>query len=387
MAKILMINLPYTGHTNPTLGLAKKLVERGHIVDYILSNDWREKIAATGATFIPYDNYPNDLSFSKAKILCFRAAYETALRIGKDYDIIIYEFLFFLGKSLGDKLKKPVVRQFTTFALNENSFTYMADRIMKLNILNRCSVLRSLVTKLFFAPKISMKENDFVKEILFNKPDLNIVYIPREFQIFENEFEDSEYSFVGPSICERIETQVIPFHEMKHPIIYVSLGTIFNNNKSFYLKCIKAFCKNSATLILSIGSKIKIEDFYPLPKNCYVYNHVPQLEVLEQADLFITHGGMNSINEAMYYGVPMLVFPYATDQPANADRIAELGLGKRMKTSMSGERIMQSAFEVLEDKKIRSSVNEMSMKVKAYGGLEQATKLIEKYLNIINYSR
>lgn len=137
------------------------------------------------------------------------------------------------------------------------------------------------------------------------------------------------------------------------------------------------------TLGLLTGS-IAMTDFY---NRIYDISGKTQLEVLEQADLFITHGGMNSINEAMYYGVPMLVFPYATDQPANADRIAELGLGKRMKTSMSGERIMQSAFEVLEDKKIRSSVNEMSMKVKAYGGLEQATKLIEKYLTIINYSR
>lgn len=54
MAKILMVNLPYAGHTNPTLPLTKCLVERGHEVGYIHAPEWRDKIEKTGANFIPY---------------------------------------------------------------------------------------------------------------------------------------------------------------------------------------------------------------------------------------------------------------------------------------------------------------------------------------------
>ena len=51
--RILMVNVPFSGHVNPTLLLARKLVERGHSVSYILTNQWKEKIEETGAAFIP----------------------------------------------------------------------------------------------------------------------------------------------------------------------------------------------------------------------------------------------------------------------------------------------------------------------------------------------
>ena len=66
-----------------------------------------------------------------------------------------------------------------------------------------------------------------------------------------------------------------------------------------------------------------------IPSNIWTYSYVPQLEVLQHTDLFITHGGMNSVNEAMYYGVPMLVMPVINDQPLNAAQVEKLKLGKK----------------------------------------------------------
>ena len=53
MMKLLMVNLPFSGHTNPTLELARQLVKAGHKVSYIHAEEWRHKILATGADFIP----------------------------------------------------------------------------------------------------------------------------------------------------------------------------------------------------------------------------------------------------------------------------------------------------------------------------------------------
>lgn len=52
--KILMVNVPFSGHINPTLPLARELVKRGHHVSYILTNQWKDRIEETGAAFIPY---------------------------------------------------------------------------------------------------------------------------------------------------------------------------------------------------------------------------------------------------------------------------------------------------------------------------------------------
>jgi N-glycosyltransferase len=67
-----------------------------------------------------------------------------------------------------------------------------------------------------------------------------------------------------------------------------------------------------------------------LPGHVHVAERVPQPLLLESVDLFITHGGFNSIREAMRTGTPLAVLPHFGDQPANAERVEELGLGRHI---------------------------------------------------------
>lgn len=81
MAAILMINVPYAGHTNPTLSLAEALVHHGHKVSYINAEEFRNKIESTGAEFIPYINYPSSPTEQQKKTKCFCAAFDTAISL------------------------------------------------------------------------------------------------------------------------------------------------------------------------------------------------------------------------------------------------------------------------------------------------------------------
>ena len=90
---ILMVNLPFSGHTNPTLGLARMLTDMGHRVTYVHSPTWREAVKNTGVRFVPYDDYPLFPSPFQDRMRCWRAAYRTVLRIGAEYDCLIYEML------------------------------------------------------------------------------------------------------------------------------------------------------------------------------------------------------------------------------------------------------------------------------------------------------
>ena len=117
MAKILIINLPASGHVNPTIPLTKELVDRGHEVTYLLSEDFKEKIAPTGSKFISYvmisdkdaTKYLNSSEDKDMKSIVTNI-YETALRIGKDYYLIIYEFIFTMEAKLASALNKPAIQ-------------------------------------------------------------------------------------------------------------------------------------------------------------------------------------------------------------------------------------------------------------------------------------
>ena len=117
---------------------------------------------------------------------------------------------------------------------------------------------------------------------------------------------------------------------MKSPIVYISLGSIISN-KGFCRECIKAFGSTGFSVILNTG-RISPESLGTIPENIHAYSFVPQIEVLSHTDVFLTHCGMNSVNEALTLGVPMVAMPFLNDQITNAKRIVELGLGKKVRS-------------------------------------------------------
>jgi len=80
-------------------------------------------------------------------------------------------------------------------------------------------------------------------------------------------------------------------------------------------------------LVLASGGQVEAADLPELPADAVVARWVPQLALLGRATAMITHGGLGAVKEAIAHRVPLLVFPFAADQPVNAERIAHHGLG------------------------------------------------------------
>lgn len=132
---------------------------------------------------------------------------------------------------------------------------------------------------------------------------------------------------------------------------------------------------------MSIGKTLKKEQLGKIPNNFYVYNFVPQIEVLKRTDLFITHGGMNSTSEAMYFGVPLIVVPQAADQPIVGKRIEDLELGRVInKNNISSNIIRNYANEILNDDRDKDNMMKMRTKVRQAGGENKAVELINDLL-------
>lgn len=111
-------------------------------------------------------------------------------------------------------------------------------------------------------------------------------------------------------------------------LIYCSLGTVDQNfkkkRKVFFKKVIKlAYLNKNCHFILSVGDYLDVNSLPEIPNNVTVFKKVPQILVLNQCDVMITHGGLNSIKECIITDTPMLVCPltFKWDQPGNAARV------------------------------------------------------------------
>ncbi|MBY7142637.1 hypothetical protein KFZ56_06000 [Virgibacillus sp. NKC19-3] len=373
---ILMVNLPFSGHTNPTLELAKAFIAHGHHVTYVHSPEWQGEVEDTGAVFIPYDNYPDKQTNLQKEVNSWGAAYQTIQRIGRNYDCLVYEMLFFPGKSLADQLGIPSFRLFSTFTLNEKVLhDFGKTGGWYLTSIFRFSLLRKLISQLLYK-KFDLRYNDIVQEISENTPELNFTYTIEAFQIYADDFNKKHYKYVGPSLGHR-DDYALDLSSLQAPIIYISLGTLVNTSKSFFQMCITAFQEQPVSVIISIGNAIKKESLGKIPNNIHIYTYVPQLEVLHQADLFITHGGMNSVNEAIFYGVPMLVIPVGNDQPSVAQQVETLHLGKYLKRKgLNSIAIKEAVIAILKDATYKERLQVFQKKAQKAGGNEEVARLI-----------
>lgn len=118
-------------------------------------------------------------------------------------------------------------------------------------------------------------------------------------------------------------------------IILCSFGTFYKGQKRrlfLFIESLLTLLKDNKDtfLIISIDEAvIKALNKELIGENILLFSYVPQLTVLKHCDAFITHGGLGSIKESVFFEVPMLVYPldYQYDQITNAECIQELKIG------------------------------------------------------------
>ena len=368
MKTIVFFCIPAYGHTNPTLNVVRELVKRGHRVFYYSSNSFRQIIEDTKATFISLDEYdlehklkPEDAArIGKDIAFSTRIIVDTTLalndRVLNDMqkikpDCIVYDSMAYWGKAVAMKLNIPYVCSTTTFAFNRYSAKTMKQKPAE------------IFNFLFSMPETGrqikrLKDKGYpiknVLDLISNDENTpTVVYTSSLFQPYSETFNDS-FAFVGPSIRPKTSD----FIKKKEKLIYISMGTVNNNMIKLYRKMIEAFADIDYQVLISIGNSTDRKALEPVPENIEIYNSVDQIAVLEKADLFISHAGMNSVSESLYFGVPLILLPITAEQKAVATRVTQLNAGIILE-DISIENITQKANELL----INSSYKENALKI------------------------
>jgi zeaxanthin glucosyltransferase len=168
-----------------------------------------------------------------------------------------------------------------------------------------------------------------------------------------------EIFYVGPSLLDQAEDQLPDFPwdklDASKALIYVATGTIqFHAYRQLYQNIIKALAEDvfpvSIQVVMAVGKGQALEAFRELPSNFIVVPYAPQFKLLQRASVFITHGGANSVNEALSYGKPLLVIASGRDPISVAQRVAYNGAGISLKPGQATVRtIRRSVFELLQN--------------------------------------
>ncbi|WP_068781295.1 macrolide family glycosyltransferase [Paenibacillus sp. GM2] len=395
MARVLFINAGSEGHINPTIGVVQELISRGEEVVYFCIEAFRERMEKTGATVRTFD----DQRFIKAFIsggrnylleringllLTADIVIPSVLEQikGEHFDYIIHDSMFGCGRLLAQILKLPAISSCTTFAETEASVNQTLQSFMT----EAPAEIAGPIKDKFYSLAKMVKDQYGVEspspyEVYCNPAPLTLVYTTREFQPEAGAF-DSSYKFVGPSISARFNPDSFDYTELKqNGSIYISLGTVFNQAVEFYQLCFAAFKDTQHKIILSVGDRVQVSDLGNIPENLIVKNYVPQTDVLQNVKLFITHGGMNSAHEGLYYGVPLIVLPLSADQPLIAEQVAHIGAGITLQMpSLTADQLREAADHVLNETSFRIAAAKMQDSLRSSGGYRQAVDEIFNHI-------
>jgi len=159
-------------------------------------------------------------------------------------------------------------------------------------------------------------------------------------------------------------------------VVYLSLGSLGSADVGLMQKLIDTLGETDFFVVVSMGPQ---HEELRLAPNMTGEEFLPQPAILPQVDVVITHGGNNTVTESLHFGKPMVVLPLFWDQHDNAQRMQELGLGRRLDTYGHEPAELIAAIEsLLEDPLLPQRLNGISRRLQDDPGTARAAGLIWK---------
>ncbi len=411
MARMGMFCLPWIGHLNPFSTLAHELIGRGHEITFFQVADFAEPVRNRGFHFEAFGerDYPAgtfaeryremsrldglparraglDILISQAEAL-FTTARPTIEKAR--LDLWVVDHMDYAASTLAACMRAPFVSVivglmrhhedgvpgFSGELYTDDPVVLERDRRFNEAMLAASKPFRDFIG----AYRLKAGMGPFSFDSLWSGL-AQITQQPAEFE-FPRRKLPACFHFTGP-FARRSDRPPTPFPWDRldgRPLIYASFGTTQNRNRHLYDAVAKVTAHLDAQVVLSLGGAETVELPRELPENLLVVPFAPQLEILEQAVLTITHAGMNSTLESLAAGVPMVAVPIAHDQPGVAARIEWTGTGVRIPAAECEPARLRNAVEtVLGKASFRESARRFQRIIAEGNGIDRAADIIER---------
>ncbi|MGC0328863.1 MGT family glycosyltransferase [Streptomyces sp. SAI-170] len=391
-AHIAMFSIAAHGHVNPSLEVIRELVARGHRVTYAIPPIFAEKVAATGAEVKPWnstlptpdddpsawgttllDNVEPFLNDAVQALPQLIEAYD-----GDEPDLVIHDITSYPARVLAHRWGVPAISLSPNLVAWKGYEQEVAEPMWE-------EPKKTERGRAYYARFENwLKDNgiDLHPDPFMGRPDRSLVLIPKALQPHADRVDETVYTFVGACQGDRSNEGDWQRPAGAEKVVLVSLGSSFTKQPAFYRECVKAFAGLPGWhVVLQIGRSVDPSELGEIPGNVEVHSWVPQLAILKQADLFVTHAGAGGGQEGLATATPMIAVPQAVDQFGNADMLQGLGVARHLPTEeATAEALRTTALALIDDPEVARRLAEIRAEMADEGGTRRAADLIEAEL-------
>ncbi|HYZ75170.1 MAG TPA: glycosyltransferase [Chthoniobacterales bacterium] len=423
MSRILIAAHPSPGHVNPVLRIAKYLRDQDHEILFLTSSLFEDRALECDLRFVPLRGSANHDYRERTKLFPelnvqgdyplpingylkffsrqIREQYQSVLAIleTQPVDLIICDLMFVgvLALLLGSPTKRPPVITLGVIApslgIPESSpFSgYDASpRGLRRNendngrfreILNPgLKQIDSALAELGLAVPGGF---DFTS--LYEFSDAFLQLSTEEFDLPTSSLPKN-FRFVGPLPPEGSGLSAVTPPDWlaqlngTRPVVFVSQGVIANRDQGQLLgPAIEAFEREEIELVVTQGGRPN-----HLPANrpgVHVETYLPYEMILPKTDVFLTNGGFNGVQQALTFGVPIVLAGTTEEKKIVGHRVSRSGVGLDLQTSTpSQEQIHEAVFTVLRDPSFRRKAQEFQASFATYDALRTISAVSERLM-------
>jgi UDP:flavonoid glycosyltransferase YjiC (YdhE family) len=174
-----------------------------------------------------------------------------------------------------------------------------------------------------------------------------------------------------------LSTPLLPVEPADAPLVYVTMGTIFNDPERF-TGIVEAITDLPVRALVTVGPKGDPDAFGVPPRGVRFERYVPQGAVLQHCDLVVSHGGSGTALGALEFGLPQLCLPQGADQFLNAAAIVSVGAGLALRPDeVCGETVGDAALRLLTEPSFREAAEQVKASIASMPTAEEAVVTLE----------